>query len=201
MEIQESGMKFQLEDNNCFRIEKHFLANTNCKNSTRNNKACEFVTFANGRHVFVEAKSSAPKGPTGCVNDLRLNDQPMPDNWCAFDNYTSYLRDIAQKFIDSFHILLAIAKGRHGEEERRHVNLPELFPDKGNVDFVLILNIPVMAGNVGREPLAPLNAALTNEMRPFLKTWKISPDTVKICWPEKAQHLYGFLPEYAQTHV
>lgn len=114
MEIIESGMTFILEDNNCFHIEKHALGKTNCKRSTRNNKVCEFITFAHNRHVFVEAKSSAPKGPSGNVADLQLNGNPMPDNWRAFDNYTTYLHDIAQKFIDSFHILQAIAVGRHG---------------------------------------------------------------------------------------
>lgn len=195
MVVEESGMKFQLEDNNCFRIEKHALANTNCRNSTRNNKACEFIIFKNGLHVFVEAKSSAPKSPAGNVSDLKLNGNPMPNNWCAYDNYTTYLRDIAKKFIDSFNILHAIAVGRHGDHERNTINLPQVKPDNDKIEFVLVLNIPSVAGNVVRESLAHLNDALTNELRPFLKTWNISTTAVKVFWPEQAHKRYNFLPE------
>ena len=195
MEIIESGMTFILEDNNCFHIEKHALGKTNCKRSTRNNKVCEFITFAHNRHVFVEAKSSAPKGPSGNVADLQLNGNPMPDNWRAFDNYTTYLHDIAQKFIDSFHILQAIAIERHGADELRNTGLPKLFSSKDaiGVEFVLILNIPATAGNVARESFAPLKDALTKEMRPFLKTWNISTEAIKIFWPQEAQRRYNFL--------
>lgn len=195
MEIEESGMLFQLDDDNCFHIEKHSLADTNCRNSTRNNKVCEFITFAYNRHVFVEAKSSAPKGRSGCVSDLMLYGKSMPKNWTAFDNYTSYLRDIAQKFIDSFNILHALSIGRHGEREILQIKLPEFHPNKSAVEFVLILNIPSSVGNVVRESLSPLRDALINELRPFLKTWRIPTDSVKIFWPEQAQFRYNFLPD------
>lgn len=195
MEIQESGMKFMLADDNCFLIEKHRLGNTNCGHSTRNNKVCEFVTFLNSRFVFVEAKSSAPKRAVGKVADLQLNGQPIPTNWIAFDNYISYLHNIAQKFIDSFGILNAISLGRHGEEEINDINLPQVVPAPTEIEFVLILNLPQSAGNVVRESLSPLKEALTNEMRPFLKTWNISTCSVKIFWPEEAQSRYNFLPE------
>ena len=51
-----------------------------------------------------------------------LNDKHMPKNWIAYDNYRTFLRDIAKKFIDSFYILRALTEYRHGKE--RYDSLP-----------------------------------------------------------------------------
>ncbi|MBD5174360.1 MAG: hypothetical protein HDT06_00895 [Bacteroidales bacterium] len=191
-EFIESGMSFKLSDDNCFRIEEHKLVRKTVKHSTQNLKACEFVSYVNNRHVFVEAKSSAPKGPAGKVEDLKLNGKSMPANWTAYDNFTSYLRDITKKFVDSYNILRSISEGYHGAEEKGELKLPNKNISSEKIEFVLILNLPSDAGNTKRESLANLRDALTNEMRPFLSIWNISSDAIKVCWPEQACARYGF---------
>ncbi len=191
-EFLESGMTFRLDDANCFRVEQHELVKKSWRTSSQNNKACEFVTVINSRHVFVEAKSSAPKGSAGKVADLTLNGEKIPDNWTAYDNFTTYLRDISKKFIDSYNILKAISSGRHGRKSIEALRLPEVAVDNDHLEFVLIINLPDNAGNTHRDSLANLRDALTNEMRPFLEIWKISTDAVKVCWPEQARRRYGF---------
>lgn len=193
MEFVESGLNFRLADNNCFRIEKHSLALKHHRHSSQNIKACEFISFIKDRMVFVEAKSSAPLNTNGKVEDLMLNGVKMPDNWTAYDNYTTFLRNITKKFVDSYNILRAISEGRHGIEERKNLHLPSTTVDNENIEFVLILNLPSNAGNVKRESLSSLRDALTNEMRPFLSIWRIPSDAVKVCWPEQAQTKYNFL--------
>ncbi len=122
-----------------------------------------------------------------------LNDARMPDNWTAYDNYTTFLRDITKKFVDSYSILRAISEGSHGIEELKNLPLPSTRVEKDKIEFVLILNLASDAGNVKRESLSNLRDALTNEMRPFFSVWNISPDAVKVCWPEQAQAKYNFL--------
>lgn len=192
IEFDESGMRFSLDNDNCFRAERHPLATRGYKTSTQNLKACEFISYINGRHVFVEAKSSAPQKRNGSVDDLMLNGKPMPENWTAYDNYTTFLRDITKKFVDSYTILRAIREGHHGQAEKDGLHLPDKPVDNGLIEFVLILNIRDDAGNVVRDAFANLKDALTNEMRPFLNVWRISSASVKVCWPGAAQH-YGFL--------
>ncbi|MDE6315849.1 MAG: hypothetical protein K2L71_05220 [Muribaculaceae bacterium] len=194
IEFEESGLTFRLDEDNCFRVEQHPLANRGYKTSTHNIKACEFISYINGRHIFVEAKSSAPRKRNGSVDDLTLNGNPMPDNWTAYDNYTTFLRDITKKFVDSYSILKAIREGLHGQDAKDGLHLPDKTVSNSQIEFVLILNIRDNAGNVVRDSFANLKEALTNEMRPFLNVWKISSNAVKVCWPGAARH-YGFLTE------
>ena len=191
IEFEESGLHFQLPDSNCFRIEKHPLV---CKGyrSTQNLRACEFVTHLNGRFVFVEAKSSCPKGPSGNVGNVKLGNAELPPNWTIYDNYTTFLRHISKKFVDSYHILRAIYEGYHGEDEKKNLNLTVTGIKNSPIEFVLVINIPENSGNTIKESLAPLKDALTNEMRPFLKLWNISTASVKVMWPEQCNR-YGFM--------
>lgn len=192
IEFLESGMIFRLDENNCFRIEKHPKARKSYRNCTQGVKACEFVTYANGRHVFVEAKSSAPQAPAGLIEDLTLNGCPIPKNWTVYDNYRTFLRNVCQKFIDSFSLLKAISDGCHGYSEKLNLTLAQPFSDIKKIEFVLILNI-AGATNNKRESLVGLRDALVNEMRPFFDLWNISTDAMKVFWPEQAQIRYGFL--------
>ncbi|MDE6669409.1 MAG: hypothetical protein K2K26_06980, partial [Muribaculaceae bacterium] len=84
--FKESGLIFEFEDNNCFRIENDPLVTSGYCTSTSNNMACECVSVIEDRHCFIEAKMSAPQGPGGNVKDLTLNGKPMPSTWVAFDN-------------------------------------------------------------------------------------------------------------------
>lgn len=189
--INESGMTFQIDENNCFVIEKHPLVTKGYK-SSQNNKACEFVTFSRDSHVFVEAKKSAPRGSNGNIDDLKLNGEGFPDNWTAYDNYTTFLREISKKFIDSYSILKSICEGHHGENEKKNLDLASKDVNNNAIEFVLILNIQAKEGNTKLDSIANLRDALTNEMRPFLSIWHISPDSVKVLWPEQAHARYSF---------
>lgn len=188
----ESGMVFRLPDDNCFPVEKHHLAKASWQTTSQNIKACEFVTYDNDKHVFVEAKSSAPLGRNGNVGDLRLNGKKLPDNWTAYDNYTTFLRNITKKFIDSYYILRALSEKRHGVNGLEDINLPVKTVNNDNVEFTLIVNLQENAGNVSKQSFAQLKEALTNEMRPFLHIWNISTDSVKVLWPSIARRRYSF---------
>lgn len=191
IEVKESGLTFNLDDDNCFRVEEHPVVRRKYGGSSQGNKACEFVTVVDGRHIFVEVKSSAPKGRTGYVRDLTLNGAPMPENWTAYDNYTTYLHDITKKFVDSYHLFRSVAEGNHGPCES--LNLPEHKLERDRIEFVLIVNIPTEVRAAVKDSFANLKDALTNEMRPFLVMWGISTAAVKVFWPEQARDRYHFL--------
>ncbi|MDE6026899.1 MAG: hypothetical protein K2G23_02375, partial [Muribaculaceae bacterium] len=70
--MKESGMIFEFAENNCYRIEDDPLVKkSNCA-STLNNKGCECVSFIDGHHCFIEAKSSAPRNRSGDIKDVLL---------------------------------------------------------------------------------------------------------------------------------
>ncbi len=186
--FNESGMTFEFDDDNCFRIEDDPLVkNTQCK-STSNNMACECISFIDGHHYFIEAKQSVPRKLDSKFDGILLNGKPVPKSWEIYDNYQHFLRSISKKFIDSFQILRSIIEGRHGKHRcdeiplsNKHINLDEL-------RFVLVVNFPPDK-NVVKEELVSLTDALRNEMRPFLKIWKIHDSAIKIVVPEDAKQM------------
>lgn len=185
IEIEESGLIFELADDNCFRVEQHRLVTRGCRNCTQNNKACEFITYLNNRHVFVEVKQSAPQK----VDASRKPN--LPHNWVVYDNYETYLRTISKKFADSFYILTSLADGNHGKcqeplIENTRINLH-------HIEFILILNPSNTLTSAEKDGIAVLRDSLVNEMRPFLNIWNISPDSVKILLPYQAHNKYGFI--------
>lgn len=196
IEFDESGMHFRFDDGNCFQIENDSLVKGGgCDNSTSNNRACECVSCLDGKHYFIEAKSSTPqKGNAGNVKDLCLPDpenpgefKPMPRNWEAYNNFQSFLRAVSKKFIDSFHILKAIDEERHGKERKNQIALPTTKVNCDKVSFVLIVNYQLKDGQmVNKDGVAQLMSALQNEMRPFLNIWNIPPLSVKVVLPDDA---------------
>ncbi|MDE7388586.1 MAG: hypothetical protein K2M97_04965 [Muribaculaceae bacterium] len=188
--ITESGMTFELAEDNCFQIELDPLVKKKHFDSTSNVKGCEFVTVVNGHHCFIEAKQSAPAGSNGNVRDLRLNGGPVPDNWTIFDNYRSFLRDISRKFIDSLHVLTSLSAGRHGKQRRDNITLPIRIPDPDKLRFILIVNLgQKQMQNFDKQQMASLNDALKNEMRPFLSIWNIPDTSIKVALPDDARRI------------
>lgn len=178
----ESDINFEFDDNNCYRIEEDVLVkNSNCK-STSNNMACECVSVIDGFHYFIEAKHSVPRNTDGKVSDLTLNGKPIPKTWEVYDNYQHFLRSLSRKFIDSFNILRAITEKRHGQLRLDNIPLPDKKLNLDKLRFVLIVNFP-FGTNIQKHELASLNDALKNEMRPFLKIWKIHDSAIKVVLP------------------
>lgn len=182
----ESDMDFEFADDNCFRIEEDILVKgSQCKSSS-NNMACECVSFIDGHHYFIEAKRSVPRKADGKVGDLLLNGKPLSGTWEVYDNYQHFLRSIAKKFIDSFHILRSIVEGRHGERRKDELSLKNKKLNLDKLRFVLIINFPADK-NVDKQELVTLTEALKNEMRPFLNVWKIHDSAIKISLPGDAR--------------
>lgn len=187
MRFIESGITFEFEDENCYRIEDDPLVKKCHFKSTSNNMACECVSIIGDHHCFIEAKQSVPRRANGQVSDLRLNGMPIDKTWEVYDNYQHFLRSISKKFIDSFHILRSLTEGRHGRERCDAVNLPEKHLNFDKLRFILIINFPSNK-NVLKGELANLTDALKNEMRPFLNTWKIHDSAIKVVVPADAKH-------------
>lgn len=187
MEFEESGMIFEFDPANCFRVEEDPLVKRSQCASTSNIKACECVSYINGVHCFIEAKSSAPKMSLGNKEDLRLNGKIVPPTWEIYDNYQHFLRDISKKFQDSFYILRSLTEGVHGEEGKKRVTIEKAHVKKEAIRFILVLNF--QGKPVDKQGLATLQDALKNEMRPFLNLWKISDTSVKVAMPEDASRI------------
>lgn len=188
--FEESGMTFEFNPENCYRIEEDPLVRKSQCASTANNKACECISHIDGFHCFIEAKTSAPKGRSGNKEDLRLDGKPVPDTWEVYDNYQHFLRDISKKFQDSFYIFRALTEGVHGVEGRKRVTLEEKHLKDNALRFVLILNFNLPKGKrVDKQVLATLQDALKNEMRPFLRIWNIPDTSVKVALPEDAAQI------------
>lgn len=186
--LDESGMKFEFPDGNCYEIEKDPLVKDNKCSSTSNNKACECISVIDGYHCFIEAKQSLPRKANGDVSDLQLNGNPVPPTWEVYDNFRQFLRSIAKKFIDSFNIMRAIAEGRHGKKRLNDILLPDKRLNLDKLRFILIINFPPHI-NVVKQELVTFTEALKNEMRPFLRTWNIPDTSIKVVLPDDARSL------------
>ncbi len=184
--FNESGITFEFDDDNCFRIEDDPLVKKGHHRSTSNNMACECVSFIDDHHYFIEAKQSVPRNSSGNVKNLQLNGKPIDKTWEVYDNYQHFLRSISKKFIDSFHILRSLIEGRHGEERRNGISLNNKQLNLDRLRFVLIINFPADK-SVSKESLANLTDALKNEMRPFLNIWNIHDSAIKIVIPKDAK--------------
>lgn len=189
----ESGITFEFDAGNCFRIEDDpIVAQGNVRGSTQNNKACECVTVIEDHHYFIEVKKSAPKGPTGRVEDLSLNGEKIPANWEAYNNYQKFLREISKKFIDSFSLLKSIMENRHGEDKKKSIPLSLKILDLDKMRFILIINLNNdKIGNIDKQAMSTLKDAITNELRPFLKIWNIPDRSVKVVLPSQAKDYLG----------
>lgn len=182
----ESGMDFEFAEDNCFRIEEDSLVKGSQCKSTSNNMACECVSFINGHHCFIEAKRSVPRKADGKISDVLLKGHPLPKSWEVYDNYQNFLRSISKKFIDSFHILRAIAEGRQGRQRLEELPLNVKSVNLDKLRFILIINFPGEK-NIEKQELVTLTEALKNEMRPFLNVWKIHDSSVKVLLPTDAK--------------
>lgn len=141
----ESGMTFgPFDDESIFRIEKSKML-SHCNNI----KPVEFVHLKKkNRLVFVEAKKSSP------IN--RENNE---------DNYEKFIREITQKFVDSFQLYMAgLLKRKSGYEE---ISEKMMQADYQKMNFVFLLIIK------GHEAtwLPPLQKDLENRMRGFRSVW------------------------------
>lgn len=182
----ESGMDFEFAEDNCFRIEEDPLVKGKPSKSTSNNMACECVSFINNHHCFIEAKRSVPRKTDDSVEDVKLNGHPLPKTWEIYDNYQHFLRSISKKFIDSFHILRAIAEGRQGRHRLEELPLKDKNVDLDKLRFILIINFPEDK-YINKQDLVTLTEALKNEMRPFLRIWNIHDSSIKIVLPTDAK--------------
>ena len=66
------------------------------------------------------------------------------------------------------------------------MSLKEKCVNLDRIRFILIINFPVEK-NVEKQELVTLTEALKNEMRPFLKIWKIHDSSVKVLLPIDAK--------------
>lgn len=186
--FDESGLTFEFKDDDCYIIENDpLIANSQCA-STSNNMACECISIIDSKHVFIEVKSSAPRGASANIKKISLDGKPLPENWIVYDNYKNFLRQIAKKFIDSFQLLKSFQEGNHGSQRLAALHNVGNQLKRDNLQFVLILNLNIPEDKkVDMQVLSNLQDSLKNEMRPFLKIWNIPDISVKVALPESAK--------------
>ena len=138
----ESGMNFPYNPRNTFLIEKHIK-----DAGLQYVKAVEFIRPQNHRLILlVEAKTSAP------------NPASAPP-----ENFSTFIKDIAQKAIDSFSILFSIIT-----ERRPAPRDTPLDPAKYlRAEYCLVLVIK----DHESEYLAPVQEALREQLRHFSTAW------------------------------
>lgn len=153
--IDESGMRFgPYPEGFCFHIEKSVAFKNLGKESP---KSAEFLLLWPIREspaivLIVEAKSSAPR------------------------EFTSYISDIREKFVNSLMMVVAVRLGRHGESAWNE--LPERFKtmDLKNVGYCFLLVI----NGLKDEWLPPLNDALAKALRGIIKTFALPQNSVRV---------------------
>lgn len=169
--IIESGMVFgPYRTNCCYPIEKSRVY-TRIKPHV---KIAELLWLRDDNAStcwIVEAKSSSPRF-----------DATVPEGG---SRCSEYLREIRDKLTNAFSLWTAIRLNRHGEEIV--AELPSLFQhiELPRLDYRFVL---VIKGHQ-KSWLQPLQDALRKELRPFIKTWAFSPNSVVVMNDKQAYSL------------
>ena len=147
--FEESGMTFSFEDKNLFYIEK-----SERFNGIEGAKPCECVALHDGKVCFMEAKSSSPR----------------PQNE---EQFVAFVREIAQKFNDSYTYYNATHQKRQLPDEVSQ-NLQSIPLARQKYEFILIIN------GHQREWLPPVLDQLKKMMKKVLKLWGLDDACVKV---------------------
>jgi len=163
--IQESGMTFgPFAEGHCFYIEQSDLY----QRIKHHVQMAEFLVLKNGRKGkpvlwVVEAKSSSPR----------------PETKPNFDEFVAEIRD---KLINAFSLTLAACLGRHDTADGLvPAQFLEIDWSIQGVKLVLVLN--------GHQKtwLPPLQEAVQDALRAFIKTWAFGPNSVAVINDESAK--------------
>ena len=155
MVIEESQMKFLVDDDNLFHIEKDDMVT-----SMTGVKTVEYIECRKDTcFTFIEAKSSCP--------------QPMNKQ-----NFDSYMKDISEKMINSMSILHAILLERHGKEKFQAmlVNFRKTSLKRADINFRFFLVIH----GAQKAWLPDLQNGLQKQLKAFLQCWNIKGSNVKV---------------------
>lgn len=146
--LEESGMRFTYDDENCYRIEKSSEVT-----SLQGVKIVELVEIAGKDKLrMLEAKSSAPN----------------PENK---DDFAVYEKDVCEKFQNSISLLNAAKLRRRPEIFRE---LPERLKtaDYGSLHYRMYL----VVRKSKEDWIVTLAETFREKLRPFLKCWNIPVD-------------------------
>lgn len=170
MDIVESYMRFRLNEEETFWIEKsNALARIECV------MACECVVLIGDKLCMIEAKSSAP----------------APGNKKCFDKF---IEEIARKFLDTLLLYNAIKLERHGENAISE--LPEKMRcQSGKAEYKMYL---IIHGHE-TEWMVDIQNALQMKMQHILRAWGIHDSSLKAINHEVAKSLC-LIEDYFPIH-
>lgn len=144
IQVRESNMLFEFEENQIFRIENSQLH----IGMGEGIKSVEFVVSLKEREfVFIEAKSSSP--------------QPIKDNQEKFD---AFIKDVSDKFVHAFNMFLTAILHRY-HDETIPTNFLEMNKKDAVFKFILIIKGHRM------EWLPPLQDAFSKNLLYHRKIW------------------------------
>jgi hypothetical protein len=158
--IEESGIRFgPFHQRVCFNIEKSKVY-INIQDKL---KIAEFILMPDTDQIsvwIVEAKSSSPQ--------------------CLVNS--DFIKELHEKFANSFSLLLAMRIGRHKAWEDE---LPESFknfnPGSSKFSFILVIK------GHKKDWLPPITECLKKTLKPFLSLWSISDENVAVINDKMAQ--------------
>lgn len=172
MEFVESNMKFSLQDDRSFMIEKSEIMR-----DYSSIKVCEVFSLIDDKLVLIEAKSSSPQ----------------PGNKDEFDKY---IAEIGQKFIDTLLMYNAIILKRHAREYSNELPRYILEQDISRIRYAMCL---IVHGNE-TEWMPPIQDALRNYLRHVLNAWNIPDRNVYALNHDDAQ-AKGLIIQYLPLDV
>ena len=160
MIIEESGMRFKVDDARSFYIEKsNFYINFQ-----EGLKIVEFISLdeVNETCELIEAKQSSPKPDKGNVE--------------KGEKFNVFINDINEKFVNGFNLYMANRLGRHRQGNLKE--MPEILQttDTSSLKFKFVL---VINGHK-LDWLSPISDKLKIKMHPFIKAWNIKDQHIKI---------------------
>ncbi|WP_193768957.1 hypothetical protein [Metasolibacillus meyeri] len=144
IQVSESDMLFEFEENQIFSIENSRLHTEIGKGI----KSVEFVvSLKEQEFVFIEAKSSSP--------------QPTKDNQEKFD---TFIQDVSDKFVHAFNMFLTAILRRY-HDEAIPINFLEMNKQEATFKFILIIKGHQI------EWLQPLQDAFSKSLLYHRKIW------------------------------
>lgn len=183
VEAEESGMKFTFKSENFFPIEaliKSQQGDFDCV------KTCEWVICPrSGRMedkiLFIEAKTSAPNcnncQPENIHSEITLSDS----NWKLLSPFDIYIREICQKFLDSYSLWQSLHDGNHETLRKSLPGHAHKCSKQRTPVFILVIK------NFKEEWLQPILDEIKKQFRHFLRVWDISPTAIKVVTPRIAE--------------
>lgn len=161
MNFKESGLQFEFDSNNCYRIELCPAANALGDGI----KKAEFLCLQNQNLVVLEAKSSIPQETKDPAR------------------YAEFWQEIYDKLQNSLQITFLGLAGRHNNVRDE---LPENFKtiDWSALNIQLVLVIP----DVPDQHLSPMTDTLRQLFTPlFHRLWRIKPVDIMVLNRDMAQ--------------